>query len=426
MRTFDCAPEAEQSALMICLFTLAMVSLFHLIAFSDKGGRRRNAACSAGLLTALGILLSVLGDAFDRAQGGIALSLPMGALWATAGGAGMFLAVQTGAWFRARRHSLGRRSVKQAIDTLPSAVAYFEPSGAVKLCNLQMHRLFRVLAQCDLQTIDELRLALEECDERSGVIRLSDERQTYLFPDGRAWRCEQKRVTASDGVAYTEVVFSNVTEQYEKGVKLRQQTRRLEKLSRDLKRFSDNVHALAREKEILAAKTRLHDQMGAGMLAVRKVLQQSSPSEETEDAIRLFRKAVSTIKNDNEGPEDSGEFEEFMRDAETIGVTVEVTGELPRPERARRVFVTAMRECLTNGVRHADATALRIQMTEGGGAYGLRVTNDGRPPEREVVPKGGLLNLRRHVVGVGGTMDIQSEPVFALTVTVPARREAAE
>jgi len=51
---------------------------------------------------------------------------------------------------------LNRSSIKEALDTLPMTVCYFLPSGMVKLCNKQMERLFRVLANMDLQYYGEL------------------------------------------------------------------------------------------------------------------------------------------------------------------------------------------------------------------------------------------------------------------------------
>lgn len=84
-----------------------------------------------------------------------------------------------------------------------------------------------------------------------------------------------------------------------------------------------------------------------------------------------------------------------------------------------------MRECLSNGVRHAGATELRIEMQEDDSSVCIHITNDGTPPESEVVPKGGLHNLYRYVLDRGGKMQIQSQPSFALTVTLPKTKEEA-
>ena len=179
----------------------------------------------------------------------ILLPLPMWLLWCIVGVSSVLLICEAVVEYRQRGKNLSHSFVKQAIDTLPDGICYFAPSGAVKLCNLQMHRLFRSLAQSDMQSFEELQEALEECDTKSGIIRLSDVRQTYLFPNGKAWRYSQTEITASDGVVYTEVIFSDVTELYEKNLKLKEQTIQLEKISRDLKVLSDNVSTMTKEKE---------------------------------------------------------------------------------------------------------------------------------------------------------------------------------
>ncbi|MGN1132624.1 MAG: sensor histidine kinase, partial [Ruminococcus sp.] len=205
-----------------------------------------------------------------------------------------------------------------------------------------------------------------------------------------------------------------------------EQTEQLKKISRDLKVLSDNVSTMTKEKELLTAKTRLHDRMSAGIIAMRRILQQDQTTEEAVDAVSLFQKAVSTIKNDNEYPVQRGELAEFMRDADTIGVKVELNGELPQHQEAYRVFLIAMRECLTNSVRHANATILTIDIQKDDNHFSIRITNNGTPPKSKVTPKGGLVNLYNHITNLGGTMEIQSNPFFELIVTLPETKEGTE
>ncbi|MCI6997998.1 MAG: hypothetical protein MR936_14720 [Eubacterium sp.] len=127
------------------------------------------------------------------------------------------------------------------------------------------------------------------------MIRLSWERQTYLFPDGKAWRYRQSEVKASDGATYTEAVFSDITELYNKNLELKVQIKQLNAISRELKWLSDNALILTREKEVLSAKTKLHDDMGAGLIAIRHILHHNRTEEEA-NAMDLFRQAVKRHK----------------------------------------------------------------------------------------------------------------------------------
>ena len=422
MKNFYLSSALAQTILLVALFLTLILSLFlQLTAYGrqrDKWKRYLHLSVFLFLL----ILLSVLADASSQINEGLQyktwLPLPMWLLWCITFAADFLMIWDIAGLCRLRRQALGRDSVKQALDMLPSGICYFAPSGRVKLCNRQMDSLFHTISQGDLQTLAELQDALSDCDACSGVIRLSWERQTYLFPDGKAWRYRQSEVKASDGATYTEAVFSDITELYNKNLELKAQIKQLNAISRELKWLSDNALILTREKEVLSAKTKLHDDMGAGLIAIRHILHHNRTEEEA-NAMDLFRQAVSAIKYDNAYPRGRSELDRFLHDAEAIGIKVNLSGDLPEQEELRHVMILAMRECLTNSVRHAGATTIHITAEKKGDSVSVKITNDGRSPETEVVPKGGLHNLYRHIIDFGGTMEIQSKPSFALTVVLP-------
>ncbi len=426
MRSFYLSSTEAQSILLAALFLTLILSLFLLIVSFTGHRDKRNRYMNMPIFLFLFILLSELTDAFSRMNKGLEyktwLPLPLWLLWCIVAAADFLLIWEIVRLRRLKRQELSRDSVKQAMDLLPSGICYFTPSGSVKLCNMQMHILFRTLSQSDLQTLTELQDALAHCDAGSGVIRLSHERQTYLFPDGKAWRYRQNVVTDEDGAVYTETIFSDMTELYHKKLELKEQIKQLNAISRELKLLSDNVLILTREKEVLSAKTKLHDYMGAGLIAMRQILRHNQ-TEEAANAIELLRQAVSAIKNDNTYPQGRSELDGFMHDAEAIGIKVNLSGELPEQEELRCVMILAMRECLTNSVRHAGATALHVAVEKNGDSFSMKITNDGKAPETEVVPKGGLHNLYRHIADCGGTMEIQWKPVFVLTVVLPETKE---
>ena len=429
MRNFYLSSAPAQMTLLVALFLTLIFSLFLMLAAYGRQRDKRKSILRLSVFLFVLILLSVLADAFSQMTEGLAyktwLPLPMWLLWCVIFAADLLLLWDMAELRRQGKQALSRDSIKQALDMLPSGICYFTPSGSVKLCNRQMDSLFRSISQCDLQTLAELRDALSGCDACSGVIRLSQEMQTYLFPDGKAWSYRQTEVKASDGVVYTEAIFSDVTELYHKSLELKAQIKRLNAISRELKWLSDNALILTREKEVLSAKTKLHDDMGAGLIAIRHILH-NNQTEEAANAMDLFRRAVSAIKYDNADPRGHSELDRFLQDAGAIGITVNLSGELPEQEELRRVMILAMRECLTNSVRHAGATTIQITVEQKGDSVSMQITNDGKPPETEVVPKGGLLNLYRHIMGCGGTMEIQSKPGFALTVVLPAIQEGRE
>lgn len=316
-----------------------------------------------------------------------------------------------------KKHAL-RWAVKEALDTLPSAVCYFTAAGNVKLCNTAMCDLIRKITQNDLQTLDELNEALDSCNQNTGVIR---EGNLFLFPDGHAWQYSVDKVTAADGRIYTEAVLSDVTELYEKRQKLQRQSRELKKMYRELKILSANVLEMTREEEILNLKSRLHDQMNMGVAAIRQILQQNTTSEENAAAIAQFRRAIQVLQEENAYPQD--DIAEFIRDAEVSGIRVEITGDFPEEKEVLHLLLPVLREACVNAARHADASVLYITAERKNNAVRLLLTNDGRQPQQEVIPRGGLVDLGRMLAEAGGKIEIQSQPQFLLTVTLPIGTE---
>ena len=422
MTNFYLSSASAQTILLVALFLTLILSLSLQIAAYGRQHDKWKRYLHLSVFLFFLILLSVFADAFSRIKEGLEyktwMPLPLWLLWCITFAADFLMIWDIAGLCRQERQELGRDSIKQALDMLPSGICYFMPSGSVKLCNRQMDSLFRRISQSDLQTLAELQDALANCDACSGVIRLPWERQTYLFPDGKAWRYGQSKVKAEDGVVYTEAIFSDITELYNKNLELKAQIKRLNAISRELKWLSDNALILTREKEVLSAKTKLHDDMGAGLIAIRHILHRNRTEEEA-NAMDLFRQAVSAIKYDNAYPRGRSELDRFLHDAKAIGIKVNLSGDLPEQEELRHVMILAMRECLTNSVRHAGATTIHITAEKKGDSVSVKITNDGRSPETEVVPKGGLHNVYRHIIDFGGTMEIQSKPSFALTVVLP-------
>ena len=239
----------------------------------------------------------------------------------------------------------------------------------------------------------------------------------FLFPDGRAWQYSAEEVKTADGKVYTEAVFSDVTELYEKRQELKRQSRELKKMYQELKTLSENVQEAAREQEILNMKSRLHDQMNMGVVAIRQILRQNTTSEENAAAITQFRHAIQVLQEDHAYPQD--DVAEFIRDAAVSGIQVKITSNLPETESTLHLLLPVMREACVNAARHADATMLYVAVAQSPDSVTLRMTNDGKQPKEEITPRGGLVDLGKVIAEAGGRLEFRSQPAFTLTVTLP-------
>lgn len=217
---------------------------------------------------------------------------------------------------------------------------------------------------------------------------------------------------------HVECIFSEVTDLQRQRQELLRQNQELLRMNRELRRLSENVQEMTREKEILEFKTRLHDEMGYGLTAVRQCLLQRKDPAELEASLEQMNKAVQLFRKDSETPPEENEWDVFVEDAAQLGVTVALQG--PMPRQRQQLLLTIARECITNAVRYAGANRLEITITPQGGGQRWQFENDGPPPaDPAITPGGGLTAIQRRVMQAGGTMEVQARPRYRLCVNLP-------
>ena len=222
-----------------------------------------------------------------------------------------------------------------------------------------------------------------------------------------------------------QITGTNITEEARLQRELEKDNLRLKDMNRRLRQYGQDVQAATREKEILRAKTRVHDQIGHALLQTRQFL--SGTQGDAESVCTAWRQNVRLLlgKYAEEAREDS--FEQLARAAQAIGVAIARVGAFPEDgtENAH-LAETAAHECLTNLVRHAHGTRLEISSEATKIGWKIRYINDGDAPTGPIVEGSGLSSLRAQVEAAGGEMVVEHAPRFALTLILPMERRDAE
>ena len=115
--------------------------------------------------------------------------------------------------------------------------------------------------------------------------------------------------------------------------------------------------------------------------------------------------------------------EKLYESAESSGVTVRIRGTEPANGAADLMYA-AMQVCLNNAIQYAQATELAVNLWESAGRYTVMIRNNGKPPEKPITEGGGLSNLRRRIERAGGSMTVQSLPVFSLVIDIPKSEDS--
>nr|BFE88491.1 hypothetical protein GCM10020093_110920 [Planobispora longispora] len=107
-----------------------------------------------------------------------------------------------------------------------------------------------------------------------------------------------------------------------------------------------------------------------------------------------------------------------LLEASGVGCQTNLAG-LELDRRTEEALAWAVREGVTNVIRHSRATTCSISTSAAGGAVRLELVNDGAP--ERAADGGGLTGLRERAGGLGGSLRAErtGNGGFRLSVEVP-------
>ena len=354
--------------------------------------------------------------ALDAALLVVPLSSPPGALSPAPWTASALLLVALGIWisrklFLASRRQISPVSIKESSDHLPCALCFAWENGQPCLKNYIMDELSHLLTGEALLNAN----AFWETIAHEPIVTLSN---------GQTWSFERTRMALSGQSVY-QITGTNITEEARLQRELEKDNLRLKTMNLRLRQYGQEVQELTREKEILRAKTRVHDEIGHVLLQTRQFL--SGARGDAESICAEWRQNTHLLlgKYADEKPVDT--FEQLSRAARAIGVTIERNGVFPEDGTENAHLIeSAAHECLTNLVRHANGTRLEIFGEATANGWEIRYLNDGDAPSQPIVEGSGLSSLRAQVEAAGGAMAVEHAPRFRLTLILPQERREAE
>lgn len=317
-------------------------------------------------------------------------------------------------------------AVKEAFDILPDGICFATEEGLPLLVNVRMNRLCAALTGGSLTNAkrfwndlyaEQFRTVAEnKATSPSPVLALSD---------GTVWDF-QRHIVDVNGQSVCELLAFEVTAQYRLNRELKARNDRLAAVGERLRRLTGEVEQLTREKEILSARIKVHDDVGRLLLSLRAYLEKPEEERDRKALLPLWRYTASVLrrKEDTTNPYD---YERIASDASAIGVTITRSGEfrgIPTDPLTRKILMTALRECVSNTVKHAHGDKLDFLLTKSGGLLIAEFTNNGEQPHGKITEAGGLRNLRFTVENANGNMMITTKPRYILRLELPYGQSA--
>ncbi len=441
-----------------CLF-MALAGAGNLV-LSYKQKKRRFLVYSVLLIAVGSIGLQLVRNTFDD----IALPLPKSGFAVILACATVVAVVTTIRNVRFHRMHITPLSIQESFEKLTEGLCYYRAGGQCILVNGRMQQISRELMGHALLNGEEFAEFVFTRNEEAHTGKI------ITLQDGRVKEFSECKVIFEKEEA-TELVAADVTDLFEKTKRLQAENERLRAFQKSLLELHAAQMDTVRREEILKAKMSIHDEMNRLLLSTRNAMQ-SKDSSEKQKAVMAWKNNALLLCREAQS---AASVKEAMSDlgvvAASLGITLDMQ-EAPHivGENALGLFVLATREAMVNAVKHADAKELIIHIaeatsqTEGVGQEtsaqteenGKRETptqieeggnkesvngntdkvsnasdrnlrnfwiityeNDGKAPAGPVQETGGLANLRQKLGQAGGSMEVEAQPHFRLTVRFP-------
>ncbi len=149
---------------------------------------------------------------------------------------------------------------------------------------------------------------------------------------------------------------------------------------------------------------------------------------EIRDVEQTARQALAEVRLAIGGYRAKGlpeEFKQARAALETAGLTVDCdTAPVGLEPTQESILALALREAVTNIVRHADARHCRLLLAQTNGTCRLEIQDDGRGGH--LVEGNGLRGMRERIEALGGTLLRETREGTRLTITLPVIAEPSQ
>ena len=320
--------------------------------------------------------------------------------------------------YREITSSISALSVKYAVDSLRTGVMFCEEDGFIVLSNARMQSLMTAITgKIQRNGVHFQELLMKGEIEPNCLITSFEGHSVYLLPDESVWMFTVNNLHIGRK-QYSQLTATNITERWELTAELQSQNEELAQRQKELGETIANLHTLSYEQETQRARMRAHDILSERLTLLLRTVR----SEQTVDYAllqTLSQRLVDEIKSARSMPSPKDELAILHQTFESIGVEIEVTGNLPEDPAKGQLFVDIAREAVTNAVRHGLATHIHIHIDNTGGDFHLRISDNGQISSGTIKEGGGLSGIRKKLESFQGALTLATEPGFTLIVDLP-------
>ncbi len=204
-----------------------------------------------------------------------------------------------------------------------------------------------------------------------------------------------------------------------------------------LRQAREEIEHLAKVAERERIARDLHDVLGhtLSLITLKSALasrlaerDSAKAADEMRDVERISREALAEVRAAVTGYRDAGIAREIVHAREMLeaaGMSAKFDiGTVALSPAEEAVLALAIREAVTNAVRHSGANNCSVRLSEDEEARSLEVADDGK--WKRASAGNGLNGMRERIEAIGGALELDSSIGTRLTIKLPTIRESTQ
>ena len=318
------------------------------------------------------------------------------------------------------------RLIRQAVDSCPDGICMAAMDGRPILANRSINEIcVQLTGHTIVNALDMWEKLRHLAVPDSGINgeTASDPKDHLVIPsaDGKVWQFQRQSRTLG-GTEVHQYEAADITQLYRYLKRLKENNLNVAGLHERQRELLRNIVQNNLNKELLQAKMQIHDDVGRMIIMTKNALADGADKKQTDEIFSGWENVISDLENAavSSNAETSLPEEELVRVAGMIGCRVEFRGRQPDERKALLLLYAAIREALTNAVRHADADELMVDIKDLGDLYHIEISSNGKKaPDLPLHEGVGLSTLRQRLESEGAVMSIRTDNGVVMELTLP-------
>jgi signal transduction histidine kinase len=314
-------------------------------------------------------------------------------------------------------------SIREALDNLPRGLCFSDEKGIPLLINRKMYQLAEEATGKLCRNAEEMWREILELEGQKCIEPLyKGNISAFRWTDGNIWQFSRTELTLQNQ-RYIQTTATDITRLYTLTEELEKNNSVLDKQYKRLKNLLNEIVQITQEEAILASKVKIHKELGECLLAARRYLILKQPDKDIFKFFEQWHEIITFMESKLKEEKKTSDYamRELIEAACALGCTIIFEGSTQEDAGHYPILKNAIREAMTNAIRHAGANELTVHMDIEDNTLYAVMKDNGNRLITSISEGSGLSTLRSRIEQAGGNMEIRLADGVELHIKLPVK-----